>query len=144
MEKFFINRKIKYGLITASVIISVAAFAIMSRNTALAGKKPVLSSKNLEITEGSYKTLKFNGAGKKVKWSIKKGKDIIRLKDKKAGIVKIYGIKEGSAKVQAKFKGNAYTCNVMVKAGAWQEMQENIPVPEEDRILRKKAKSGML
>ncbi len=130
MAKFFINRKIKYGLITASVIISAAAFVIISKNTAFAGKKPVLSSKKLEITEGSYKTLKFNSAGKKVKWSIKKGKDIIRLKDKKAASVKIYGIKEGSAKVQAKFKGNAYTCNVMVKAGASQEMPENIPVPE--------------
>ncbi|MCI9079971.1 MAG: serine protease inhibitor [Lachnospiraceae bacterium] len=132
MVKFFKSKKVKYSLITASVIISAAVFVIISKNTVFAGKKPALSSKNLEITEGSYKTLKLNGAGSKVKWSIKKGKDIIEIKDKKESSVKIYGSKEGVAKVKAKFKGKAYTCNVRVTAGTWQEMPENTPVPDKE------------
>ncbi len=60
------------------MIVSAAAFAILSRNTVFAGKKLALSSKNLEIKEGSYKTLKLDGAGKKARWSIKKGKDITK------------------------------------------------------------------
>lgn len=122
MAKLF-NKKIKTGLITASVIVSFAVVTILSNGTAFAGKKLALSSKQLEITEGSYKTLKLDGAGKKVKWSIKKGKDIITLKTEKTGSVKIYGDREGIAKVQAKFKGKAYTCNVNVKAKAGQEME---------------------
>ena len=100
MAKYFVNKRVKYSLIAASVIVSAAAFAILSRGTVFAGKKLSLSSRNLEITEGSYKTLKLDGAGKKAKWSIKKGKGIIALKDKKAGSVKIYGSKEGNSTVQ--------------------------------------------
>ena len=90
MAKYFKDKKIKQSLIAAAVIVSAAAFAILSRNTVFAGKKLALSSKNLEIKEGSYKTLKLDGAGKKARWSIKKGKDIITLKDKKAGSVRVY------------------------------------------------------
>lgn len=131
MAKYFTDKKIKRCLVAATVVVSAAAFAILSRNTVFAGKKLALSSKNMEITEGSYKTLKLDGAGKNTRWSIKKGKDIITLKEKKAGSVKIYGNKEGSAKVQAKFKGRAYTCNVKVTAKAWQETPENTPLPDE-------------
>ncbi len=130
MAKYFKDKKIKRTVIAATVMVSAAAFAILSRNTVFAGKKLALSSKNLEITEGSYKTLKLDGAGKKARWSIKKGKDIITLKDKKAGSVRVYGNKEGSATVQAKFKGKAYTCNVKVTAKAWQEAAENTPLPD--------------
>ena len=133
MAKYFTNKRVKYSLIAASVIVSAAAFAILSRGTVFAGKKLSLSSRNLEITKGSYKTLKLDGAGKKAKWSIKKGKGIIALKDKKAGSVKIYGSKEGNATVQAEFKGKAYTCNVKVIAKAWQEAPENTPLPDEGK-----------
>ena len=131
MAGYFTDKKIKQVLVAVTVIVSAAAFAILSRNTVFAGKKPALSSKDLEITEGSYKTLKLDGAGKKARWSIKKGEDIITLKDKKAGSVRVYGNKEGSATVQAKFKGKAYTCNVKVTAKAWQEATENTPLPDE-------------
>lgn len=131
MVKFFINKKVRNCLIAASVIVSFVAVAVLSRDTVFAGKKLALSSKKLEITEGSYKTLKLDGAGKKVKWNIKKGKDIITLRDKKAGSVKIYGNREGSAKVQARFKGKSYICNVNVTAKEAQEMPGNTPVPDE-------------
>ena len=55
MAKYFKDKKIKQSLIAAAVIVSAAAFAILSRNTVFAGKKLALSSKNLEIKEGSYK-----------------------------------------------------------------------------------------
>lgn len=55
-------------------------------------------------------------ADKKVKWSIKKGKDYIALKKIKAKSVTIYGKKAGSATVQAKFNGKTYTCSVTVQA----------------------------
>lgn len=135
MVKYF-NKKIKYGLITASVIVSFAVVTVLSHGTVLAGKKLALSSKQLEITEGSYKMLRLDGAGKKVKWSIKKGKDIITLKAKNTGSVKIYGDREGIAKVQAKFKGKAYTCNVNVKARAGQEMPENTPAPDGGQFVQ--------
>lgn len=131
MAGYFKGRKTKYVLIAATLAVSAAAIAILSRNTAFAGKKPALSSKNLEIAEGSYKTLKLDGAGKKARWSIKKGKDVVTLKVKKAGSARIYGIKEGNAKVQAKFKGKAYTCNVKVTANAVQEIPKDTPLPDE-------------
>ncbi|MCX4325989.1 MAG: serpin family protein [Lachnospiraceae bacterium] len=121
MEKKHSKKYLRCRRIAISALTAATVFGALSANHVFAGKTTELNNKKLEITEGSYKILKLNGTDKKVKWSIKKGKDIVTLKNAKANSVKIYGEKEGSAKVQAKFKGKAYTCSIKVKAKELQD-----------------------
>lgn len=116
MKKKHSEKYLKRRRMAISVLTAVTVFGVLSANHVFAGKITELNNKKLEITAGNYKTLKLNGTNKKVKWSIKKGKDIVTLKNAKTNSVKVYGQKEGSAKVQAKFKGKTYTCNIKVKA----------------------------
>ncbi len=105
-----IKNKAKQG--NTFVFMALAAFVCIffSVNSAN-GKKIGLSSTSMEIEEGKSQVLKAN---KKVKWSIKKGKDYIALKKIKEKSVKVYGKKAGKATVQAKFNGKTYTCSVNV------------------------------
>jgi len=98
------------------VLVAVSVILFFSASAVLAGRKAGLGSKSLSIKEGESKVLKFNGTDKKVEWSIKKGKNRISLKNVKAGSVTVCGKKAGKAKVQARFKGKSYICNVNVKA----------------------------
>ena len=61
------------------------------------------------------KKVKLN-AKKKAKWSIKSGKDKIKLQKKKKASVVVAAKKAGSAKVQAKVGKKKYVCKVVVKA----------------------------
>lgn len=114
MRKKYNKKYLARRRVAVFVLAAATVFTVLTGSKVFAGKKVTLSCKNAEITEGKYKVIKLNGAGKKVKWSIKKGKDIISLEDIKTNSVKVYGKKEGNAKVQAKFKGKSYTCNITV------------------------------
>lgn len=111
------KRKFIKGSVTIlSALVITAALVFLPVNGAFAGKKVQLSSKKLNILENESHVLKLTGAGKSVKWSIKKGKDSVSLENAKANSVTIYGKQAGSASVQAKFKGKTYTCKVNVSA----------------------------
>lgn len=110
------DKKVSRTYILVPLFIAITVVALFSANIVLAGNKVKLSSKKLTLTVGDYKTVSLNGAGKNVKWNIKSGKSIIALKDAKAQSVKVYGKKEGKAKLQAKYKGKKYICTVDVDA----------------------------
>lgn len=117
-ETNIIKSKAKQGNMFVFIALLAFIFIFYSVNVAVAGKKIVLSSKNIEIEEGKSQVIELSGTNKKVEWSIQKGQDKISLKKVNANnnSVTIYGKKAGKAKVQAKFKGKTYTCNVSVLA----------------------------
>lgn len=117
-ESNIIKNKARQGNMFVFMALAAFIFIFFSVNVAVAEKKIVLSSKNIEIEEGKSQVLKLSGTDKKAEWSIKKGKDNISLKKVKANSVTVYGKKAGKAKVQAKLKGKTYTCNVNVTAAS--------------------------
>ena len=125
MKKKFIRSRVT--ILSALAITTVLAF--LSANGALAGKKVQLSSKKLDIMEDESHVLKLTGAGKNVKWSIRKGKDTVLLENAKANSVTVYGKQAGSASVQAKFKGKTYICKVDVSALAYPSSGPGNPEP---------------
>lgn len=85
------------GLVLAgSMVIS------MTSPVADAAAKMSLSKKKITITQGEKVTLKVKKATKKVKWSVTKGKKVIKLSKKKKASVVITGKKAGKAVVTAK------------------------------------------
>ena len=99
------------GLVLAgSMVIS------MTSPVADAAAKMSLSNKKITITQGEKVTLKVKKATKKVKWSVTKGKKVIKLSKKKKASVVITGKKAGKAVVTAKAGKKKLTCKVTVKA----------------------------
>lgn len=99
------------GLVLAgSMVIS------MTSPVADAAAKMSLSKKKITITQGEKVTLKVKKAAKKVKWSVTKGKKVIKLSKKKKASVVITGKKAGKAVVTAKSGKKKLTCKVTVKA----------------------------
>lgn len=98
------------GLVLAgSMVIS------MTSPVADAAAKMSLSKKKITITQGEKVTLKVKKATKKVKWSVTKGKKVIKLSKKKKASVVITGKKAGKAVVTAKAGKKKLTCKVTVK-----------------------------
>lgn len=88
----------------------------MTSPVADAAAKMSLSKKKITITQGEKVTLKVKKAAKKVKWSVTKGKKVIKLSKKKKASVVIAGKKAGKAVVTAKAGKKKLTCKVTVKA----------------------------
>ena len=88
----------------------------MTSPVADAAAKMSLSKKKITITQGEKVTLKVKKAAKKVKWSVTKGKKVIKLSKKKKASVVITGKKAGKAVVMAKAGKKKLTCKVTVKA----------------------------
>lgn len=97
-------------LLAGSMVIS------MTSPVADAAAKMSLSKKKITITQGEKVTLKVKKATKKVKWSVTKGKKVIKLSKKKKASVVITGKKAGKAVVTAKAGKKKLTCKVTVKA----------------------------
>lgn len=79
-----------------------------------AAKKPKLSASKVIVEVGKTKAVKVKNATKKVKWSIKSGKNNVTLKNVKKASVGIKGKKAGKAKVQAAVSGKKLVCTVTV------------------------------
>lgn len=115
-ENNIIKSKARQGNTFVFITLVLFMLIFVSANAAIAGKKIVLSDKNIEIEEGKSHVLKLSGTNKKVNWSVTKGKDNVSLTKVKSTSVTIYGKKVGKATVQAKFKGKTYNCSVSVLA----------------------------
>lgn len=89
MKKKFVRSSV----ITLSALVITAVMVFLSASEVFAGKKIQLSSKKLDIMENESQVLKLAGAGKNVKWSIKKGKDSVLLENARANSVTVYGKK---------------------------------------------------
>lgn len=85
-----------------------------------AAKKIKLNKSKLTIQVKKSKKLKILNT-KKVKWSIKSGKKVIKIKKNKKNkkVITITGKKAGKAKVMAKVGKKKYYCTItVVKAGS--------------------------
>lgn len=136
-ETNIIKSKAKQGNMFIFIALLAFIFIFCSVNVAIAGKKVVLSSKNIEIEKGTSQVIKLSGADKKTEWRIKKGQDKISLEkvNENNNSVTIYGKKAGKAKVQAKFKGKTYICNVsVVKASSNTNTEVNNPDDEWEAV----------
>ena len=99
------------GLVLAgSMVVSMIAPG------ADAASKMSLSKKKITIQQGAKAKLKVKKATKKVKWSVTKGKKVVKLTQKKKTSVTIVGKSAGSAVVTAKSGKKKLNCKVTVKA----------------------------
>ena len=89
-------------LFVTALTVAMAVSLLSPAEPAAAAKKVKFNVKTLSLTVGKKKTLKIKNAKKKAKWSIKSGKDKIKLQKKKKASVVVAAKKAGSAKVQAK------------------------------------------
>ena len=103
-------------LFVTALTVAMAVSLLSPAEPAAAAKKVKFNVKTLSLTVGKKKTLKIKNAKKKAKWSIKSGKDKIKLQKKKKASVVVAAKKAGSAKVQAKVGKKKYVCKVVVKA----------------------------
>ena len=103
-------------LFVTALTAAMAVSLLSPVKPAAAAKKVKFNVKTLSLTVGKKKTLKIKNAKKKAKWSIKSGKDKIKLQKKKKASVVVAAKKAGSAKVQAKVGKKKYVCKVVVKA----------------------------
>lgn len=103
-------------LFVTALTAAMAVSMLSPAEPAAAAKKVKFNVKTLSLTVGKKKTLKIKNAKKKAKWSIKSGKDKIKLQKKKKASVVVAAKKAGSAKVQAKVGKKKYVCKVVVKA----------------------------
>ena len=103
-------------LFVTALTAAMAVSLLSPAEPAAAAKKVKFNVKTLSLTVGKKKTLKIKNAKKKAKWSIKSGKDKIKLQKKKKTSVVVAAKKAGSAKVQAKVGKKKYVCKVVVKA----------------------------
>lgn len=102
-------------LVVTSLSLAMAASLLSPAEPAQAAKVK-FNVKSLTITVGSKKTLKLKNTKKAAKWSVKSGKDKIKLQKKKKTSVVVVAKKAGSAKVMAKIGKKKYLCSVKVKA----------------------------
>ena len=103
-------------LFVTALTAAMAVSLLPPAEPAAAAKKVKFNVKTLSLTVGKKKTLKIKNAKKKAKWSIKSGKDKIKLQKKKKASVVVAAKKAGLAKVQAKVGKKKYVCKVVVKA----------------------------
>lgn len=103
-------------LFVTALTAAMAVSLLSPAEPAAAAKKVKFNVKKLSLTVGKKKTLKIKNVKKKAKWSIKSGKDKIKLQKKKKASVVVAAKKAGSAKVQAKVGKKKYVCKVVVKA----------------------------
>lgn len=103
-------------LFVTALTAAMAVSLLSPAEPAAAAKKVKFNVKTLSLTVGKKKTLKIKNVKKKAKWSIKSGKDKIKLQKKKKASVVVAAKKAGSAKVQAKVGKEKYVCKVVVKA----------------------------
>ena len=104
-------------LLVVSLSMAMTASLLAPAKPAEAAKVK-FNVKKLALTVGKKKTLKLKNTKKKAKWSIKSGKDKIKLQKKKKTSVVVLAKKAGNAKVMAKIGKKKYICVVVVKAAA--------------------------
>lgn len=105
---------------SASVVLAcslVFGLSVSSADVAQAAKKPKLSSSKVTVVVKQTKTVKVKQTNKKVKWSVKTGKQYVTLTKVKKTSVGIKGKKAGTATVQAAVAGKKLICKVTVKRG---------------------------
>lgn len=106
------NKKLVMMMLAMSMVVT--SFGATS-TSAEAKSKVRLNYNKITVRMEKSETLKLYGTKKKVKWKVVSGKKNIKLKNKKKTSVKIVGVLNGNAKVQAKVGKKKYTCKVVVK-----------------------------
>lgn len=105
------NKRIKRPV---SLIVAGALIFGMSIPDADAATKWKLNQKTITLEVGSKTVLKAKKNKKPVVWSVKSGKKVISLSNKKKNRVTVTGRKPGKAVIQAKAGKNRLTCKVSV------------------------------
>ena len=85
-------------LFVTALTAAMAVSLLSPAEPAAAAKKVKFNVKKLSLTVGKKKTLKIKNAKKKAKWSIKSGKDKIKLQKKKNASVVVAAKKQDQQK----------------------------------------------
>ncbi len=116
-------QKVMSFVLTSALLMSTA----LPFSTADAKKKaPTLSVKKATLEIGKKKTIKVKNTSKKVKWSVKSGKNFVTLSKKKKSSVVVTGKKAGKATILANVSGKKLTCKITVKK---KKVAETTPTP---------------
>jgi len=113
---------IKKIIIAGCILFALAAGIVCGKTStgipAVAEAKAIkFMEDNVKVQEGSSKILVLEGMlydKRKAKWSIKSGKQYIKLSHREQFRVEVTGKKTGVAKVQAKVGNKKYICKVTV------------------------------
>lgn len=117
------NRSLMAIIISLSLCLSVLYPVALPLKSGSAAVK--LSATSMKIPAKKSKVLKMLNTSRKVTWSVKSGKNLITLKNKKKNSVKIVAKKKGTAVVKAVIRYSSknirtYTCKVKVTNSQWE------------------------
>lgn len=93
-----------------SVVMIFSAFTVPVFATG-----PKLTAKKVIVNVNKSKTVTLKKAKKKVKWTVTKGKKVVKIKVIGKNKIKITGKKSGKATIKATYKKKNYYINVNVK-----------------------------
>ena len=110
-----INKKRKVAAALAVSVLCVSTL-LPIQGPIEAKAKVKLSKTKISIKVGQSKTLKLKNYKKKIKWIVKTGKKLIKVKKSGKFSIKITGKKAGTAKVTCKAGKTKLTCKVTVKS----------------------------
>lgn len=107
------NSALRKFMVTALAVLTAVAF--LGMNPSYAAKKLKVSPSKKTIYVGKTVKLKSN---RKVKWSVKSGKTIVKLTSKKTTSVVVKGLKKGSASVTAQAGKQKASVKITIKKAA--------------------------
>jgi len=125
---------IKKIIIAGCILFALAAGIVCGKTStgipAVAEAKAIkFMEDNVKVQEGSSKILVLEGMlydKRKAKWSIKSGKQYIKLSHREQFRVEVTGKKTGVAKVQAKVGNKKYICKVTVTKFKYSNDEKNL------------------
>lgn len=124
-------KKVAYKIIMVLLVSAILAGSAGMASQVEAAKKVRFKNKTVNVSVGKTVKIKLLNNKKKVKWTVKSGKNKIAIKTKKKKYAVIKGKKAGTAKVQAKIGKKKYVCKVTVKAASGTTAGKSTPKPKQ-------------
>lgn len=125
-------------MLTLIIVINLLCMAGIHNKAYAKSKKPLLTSKKVQLNVGKTKTIKLKNAPKKVKWKVanKKVAKIVKKSGKKSNIIKIKGLKAGKTKITATCSGKKYVVTVKVKKYSSKTKPTSTDIKETTRTVQ--------
>lgn len=126
----------RYLAIALSVVMAMLTIFAGSTTTASAATKWKVSPTSKTIYTGKTVKIKSN---KKVKWSVKKGKSVVKITKKSSKAATVKGLKAGKGYIKVKYGKKSKTIKVTVKKAPVKK-----PTVKKGVITKGETKNGMM
>lgn len=124
------------SLILSMMVLLLTVFA-WNTGTASAATKWKISPSSKTITAGKSVKIKSN---KKVKWSVKKGKSVVKITKKTSKTATVKGLKAGKGYIKVRAGKKTKTIKITVKA----KPKKPAPKPAKGSVIKGSTKSGLM